>query len=73
MGRDESEASPIKLVSKGCAAAIPQSNRINVPEFPQSMMVAGGVKFPRWPWIISVVASGCSIGIPSFRIALTVQ
>jgi hypothetical protein len=37
MGLDESEASPINLDSKGCVAASPQSNRIKVPELPQSM------------------------------------
>jgi hypothetical protein len=37
MGLDESEASPINLDSKGCVAASPQSNRIRVPELPQSM------------------------------------
>src|ERR1700732_1741211 len=42
IGRDESEPSPINLDSKGCVAARPQSNRIKVPELPQSMAWIGG-------------------------------
>jgi hypothetical protein len=37
IGRDEREPSPINLDSKGCVAASPQSNRIKVPELPQSI------------------------------------
>ena len=47
IGRDEREASPVKCVSKGCVAAIPHSNRIRVPELPQSTGCAGGLKVPR--------------------------
>jgi hypothetical protein len=47
IGRDESELSPVNFDSKGCVAASPHSNRIKVPELPQSIAWAGGVKFPR--------------------------
>jgi hypothetical protein len=38
IGLEDSEASPLNFVSKGCVAASPESSRIKVPELPQSIV-----------------------------------
>ena len=41
IGREESDASPINRLRKGCPARTPASKRMVVPELPQSMSFVG--------------------------------
>ncbi len=79
IGRRFSELSPVMVVLKGCAARIPDSIRIVLPEFPASSGDEGGWKPRIWTPRISssmpVVRSRviCSIGTPSARRQLSVE
>ncbi len=72
IGRFEREPSPTSRLVKGWPASIPASSRIVVPELPQLISAFGAVSFRRLPCTISTSGSGCSILIPSARIATTV-
>jgi hypothetical protein len=57
IGRRESDASPIRVDTKGCAARTPLSIRIVLPELPQSRG-PGGAARPRRPRPSIVTTAG---------------
>ena len=73
IGRSDSEASPTSSVSHPKPATIPASNRMEVPEFPQSIGPVGACSRLRPPWRTTSPPGVRSTSTPMASTAPSVQ